>query len=76
MSRLIVSLDDDIKLWLEQCSLRTGRSMAELVRQALRASRDEEAALLEERLAETRGIWTRGDGLTYQNAARDEWDQR
>ena len=74
MRSLRVALDADLTRWLEQSSLRTGLSTAELVRQVLRARRSDELASLEERLAETRGIWTRGDGMAYQNAAREEWE--
>ena len=27
-------------------------------------------------LAATAGVWTAGDGLAYQTARRDEWDDR
>ena len=31
---------------------------------------------LRELLGRTSGCWTHGDGLSYQNAARDEWEPR
>lgn len=70
-----MTLDGDIKSWLEQESERAGISMAELVRQAIRARRDAKVASLEQLLEDTRGLWKQGDGLEYQIRVRREWDR-
>ena len=54
--------------------------MTELVRRAVREYRERYDAgapsRLRELLGRTRGRWTHGDGLRYQDAARDEWETR
>ena len=54
--------------------------MTELVRRAVREYRERcDAAAgpsLEDLLERTRGGWRHGDGLRFQNAARDEWERR
>jgi hypothetical protein len=67
MTRMQVRLEDDDKRWLEFKALRTGTSMAEIVRQAIRRAR------LTELLETTKGIWRQGDGLRYQRRLRAEW---
>ena len=53
--------------------------MTELVRQAVREYRERYDAggpgRLQELLGRTSGCWTHGDGLDYQDAARDEWER-
>ena len=75
MTRTIISLDDDMKHWLEQHSKHAGVSMAELIRSALRLLQAQEQKTFEDLLAKTSGTWTQGDGLDYQTAIRAEWDR-
>ena len=73
MSRLLVSLGEPERLWLERRAAETGLPMAELVRQAVRQQQLAAEASLDEVLGATSGIWTKGDGLKYQRAIRSEW---
>lgn len=76
MQRFIISLDEDDKQWLDQYSKVKDISMAEVVRTAIHTFRQRHPANSEtgDLLAKTRGIWTKGDGLAYQNKIRDEWN--
>ncbi len=74
MVRTVISLSEDDKAWLDGVARERGVPMAEVVRLAVRTYREEaESATWDEVLAETRGIWKRGDGLTWQEKVRDEW---
>ena len=73
MTRLILSLEDRERAWLERRSRETGESMAEIIRRAIRQSRQVEEESLEEALEATRGLWKNGDGLKYQRKTRREW---
>lgn len=74
--RTVISLSTDDKAWLDQEAARQSVSMTEVVRRAVRAFRQQQAAeepSLEEVLAQTRNIWPAGDGLAFQLAQREEW---
>ena len=73
MTRMILSLGDQDKSWLEQKAHREGVSMAEVVRQAVRRMQRAEEESLDQVLAATRGLWRKGDGLRYQRSVRREW---
>lgn len=47
--------------------------MTELVRRAVRLLQEQEKKSVATILEESRGIWTAGDGLEFQNKLRDEW---
>ena len=72
--RIIISIPDEDKLWLEGYSKVHKISVAEAIRQAInqlkRAKRQQTYRQLVE---DTRGIWKKGDGLTYQEDLRAEW---
>ena len=73
MTRLLVSIADSERAWLEQQAAATGLSMAELIRTAIREQRRASEASLDDALEATRGIWRKGDGLAYQRSLRREW---
>ena len=76
MIRTIISLDPEDKRWLERKSKETKKPIAVIVRQAIRRMRAEDEAAtpsLDTLLEQTKGIWQREDGLTYQQAIRGEW---
>ncbi|MDD9984127.1 MAG: ribbon-helix-helix domain-containing protein, partial [Gammaproteobacteria bacterium] len=80
MRRTIISLSDEDKVWLDQHARAERVPMTELVRRAVREYRERYDAggssRLKELLRQTRGCWTHGDGLRYQDAVRDEWERR
>ena len=80
MPRTIISLSDEDKVWLDRRAQAERVPMTELVRRAVREYRERCHASgpgrLQELLRRTSGCWTHGDGLRYQNAARDEWEPR
>jgi hypothetical protein len=73
MTRTIISIGKEDKAWLDKKSGETGRSRAQIVREAIRRMRLEEAAAFEKLLERTSGLWKRGDGLRYQRQLRKQW---
>lgn len=76
MIKTIISLDSDIKQWVDIKAQRDGTSMTRLVAEALRRMKAQEEADFAQLLSKSSGIWTAGDGLAYQQELRDEWDGR
>jgi len=75
MTRTVISLDNDIKKWIDARAAQEGVPMTEVVRRALQQYREHEEQSVERLLSETSGIWPAGDGLQYQQNLRDEWGQ-
>ena len=78
MIRIVISLDEESKQWLDQQARQEHVSTAELIRTAVRKYRDEkkrEALPLSDLLKQTSGIWKGGDGLAYQRRLRKEWQK-
>ncbi len=76
MVRTVISLDESDKRWLDQQAALQHVPMTEVVRQAvqaLRAARQQNGDDFQTLLAGTAGIWRHGDGLAWQQNARDEW---
>lgn len=76
MLRTIISIEKEEKDWLDREAKRRGVTMTQLVRDALKAYRQQHVTngdSLESLLAKTHGIWEQEDGLTYQQSLRDEW---
>ena len=72
--RTIVTISDEEKSWLESYSRGRGISMAEAIRKAITRLREEEGqSTYQSLIAQTRGIWKKGDGLEYQKKLRSEW---
>ncbi len=79
MVRTIVTIDELDKNWLLKEAKREHVSMAELIRRAVKkyrtdSSHKDEPLSLDDLLQQTRGIWSQGDGLEYQNRVRSEWN--
>jgi hypothetical protein len=69
MVRIVTSLEDDDKSWLERRALKEGVPVTELIRRAVRLLRQKsrmESSELDELLGRTAGTWRHGDGLAYQ----------
>ena len=75
MSRTIVSLKNDDKLWIEHRARQTNESISELIRRAIHEMRTREEAAFQGLLNQTAGIWKGGDGLEFQQEIRGEWDR-
>lgn len=79
MSRTIVSLPDEDKMWLARQASARRVPISELVRRAVREYRERHGSSKPGRLSElldsTRGSWKHGDGLRYQTRSREEWEQ-
>ena len=73
MTRIIISLEEQDKSWLERKAREAGVPMAEVVRQAIRRMQLAEDETLDQVLESTRGLWRKGDGLRYQQKLRGEW---
>ena len=82
MNRMLITLEDSDKLWLAQESRAEKRSIAQIVRDAIKEYRKKVAQKpkeesFEDLLEATRGIWKDpDDALTYQLKIRSEWDHR
>lgn len=76
MIRIVVSLTEDDKSWLDRTATRHGVSMTEVVREAIRqmrAAAHVESPEWADLLARTRGLWSGPDGLAWQEQLRDGW---
>lgn len=73
--RIIISIPDEDKLWLEGYSKVQQISVAEAIRQGIEQLKKSKQQQTYQKLVEkTRGIWKKGDGLTYQKKLRAEWE--
>ena len=73
--RTIITLSDSERRWLANYTKTHGVSMAEAVRRGIRclkATRSSES--YREMVHRTRGMWSKGDGLIYQEQLRSEWE--
>lgn len=73
--RTIISISNEDKEWLVTYSKLYGIPMAEAVRRGIARLRDQEGASTYAEIVEkSKGIWKRGDALTYQQHLRSEWE--
>lgn len=73
MTKTVIALEPEVKQWLDQKALREGVPMTELVRRAVGLLREQERQSFALILERSRGTWTEGDGLEYQEKLRNEW---
>jgi len=73
MMRMLISLEENDRRWLEQKAQETGMPMSEVVRQTIRQVRENEETPMKDLLASTKGLWRKGDGLRYQQRIRKDW---
>jgi hypothetical protein len=72
--RTIITISEDDKIWLESYSKTSGISVAEAIRRGISQLKEqEEKNIFQMLIEETRGIWSKEDGLDYQNKLRAEW---
>jgi hypothetical protein len=75
VQRAKISISDEEKSWLESYSKVRGISVAEAIRQAIMHLREQEGqSTYQSLVAQTRGVWKKGDGLEYQKRLRSEWE--
>lgn len=75
MTKTVISLEYDIKQWLDNKAAQEGVPMTELVRRAIRLLQEQEESTVAKLLNDSAGIWKHGDGLAYQEALRSEWSR-
>ena len=75
--RLIVTLPEEDRKWLDGYSHAHCIPVAEAVRRGIRKLKDDDdAGTYGNLLEKTGGLWEKGDGLNYQENIRSEWEQR
>jgi hypothetical protein len=73
--RTRVAISAEEKSWLESYSKARGISMAEAIHKAIARLREQEGqSTYQDLIAQTQGIWKKGDGLEYQVKLRSEWE--
>ncbi len=72
--RIIITLPEEDKEWLESYSHANEISMAEAIRKGIHKLKENEVQETYRTLVRnTQGIWKLGDGLNYQRGIRSEW---
>ena len=72
--RTIITISDMEKHWLMNYTKAHGISMAEAIRRGIACLRTSKSSGSYQKLVDrTKGIWSKGDGLKYQEQLRSEW---
>jgi hypothetical protein len=72
--RTIITLSDVERRWLANYTKSHGVSMAEAVRRGIACLKTSQSSDSYRTLVQrTRGVWSKGDGLSYQERLRSEW---
>ncbi len=73
--RTIITLSDLEKRWLTNYTKTHGVSMAEAVRRGIACLRASQRSVSYRTFVHrTKGIWSKEDGLKYQERLRSEWE--
>jgi hypothetical protein len=73
--KIIISISDEDKLWLDGYAKVHKISVAEAVRQGIGLLKKGQRQKTYQKLVEiTCGIWKKGGGLAYQQEMRVEWE--
>jgi len=79
MLRTVISLKTEDKLWLDEKAHAEHVAMTEVVRRAIKHYRQcmelHTDSSLDALLKKTSGVWTAGDGLSYQRKIRSDWEK-
>ncbi len=74
-NRTIITISDTEKRWLKNYTKTHGISMAEAVRRGIACLKESQSPASYQKIVNrTKGIWTKGDGLKYQEQSRSEWE--
>jgi hypothetical protein len=72
--RTIITISDMEKRWLANYTKSHGISMAEAFRRGIACLKASQGSASYQRTVHrTKGIWSKGDGLKYQEQLRSEW---
>ncbi len=70
---IIITISDDDKQWLENYSIIHEISMAKAIRKGIFLLKEEECGNIYQKIVkESKGIWKKEDGLSYQEKLRSE----
>jgi len=73
--RTIITISDKERRWLEDYTKTHGISMAEAIRRGIASLKlSEGSAFYQKLVSDTKGTWSKGDGLKYQEQLRSEWE--
>lgn len=73
--RTIITVSDQEKEWLGSYTKAHGISMAEAIRRGIACLKASQSLVSYQKIvSETKGIWSKGDGLKYQERLRTEWE--
>jgi hypothetical protein len=73
---IIITIPDEERRWLESYSKRHRVSLAEAIRKGITCFKSAEGKKTYKALVEkTKGLWSPGEGLDYQERLRSEWDR-
>lgn len=79
MPWILIKIDPDDKAWLDHEARSRQVPSNEVLREAIRAHRlalsRPHASRLNDALVRTAGIWSRGDGLAWQDRLREGWQR-
>ncbi len=76
MTRTIISIPQELKVWLDDYSQSNNKPTAETIREAIRAYKKKiETESGVDLLSQTNGLWKAKniDGLKYVESLRNEW---
>jgi len=75
--RTLVDIPTTERSWLDKKAKERGISMAEALRQTVKAAREAEQKHTEfiRLMDKVQGAWTKGDGLEWQRKMRTEWER-
>ena len=75
--RMIVTISEDDKKWLDGYSKAKDISVAEAIRQGIGLLKEVEGDITYKALVKkTSGIWQQGNGLGYQERSRASWNKQ
>ena len=73
--RTIITVSDQEKEWLGIYTKTQGISMAEAIRRGIACLKASQSLASYQKIVnDTKGIWSKGEGLKYQERLRTEWE--
>ena len=77
MTRTIITISEEMKMWLDSYSKKHNRPTAETIREAIKLYKERVEKESKNVLSETAGLWKSKniDGANYVEKLRNEWDE-